>query len=513
MGQVTDVLAPLAPSPAVPERAVVTLENVRSVSRNRSFGFGIAVLVLALIECLKFGLLTSGSLESTLTFDDNTATAIPSLTVLMQVVVGVFGGLAIAAGLLLIIRRWARFLGGLLVAAGILLVAWPLALVVHVNGPGDTLKPLTLPVTGIAWVVGAVTLVSGLVLVVTRSARAAYPIFFVAMALFILVFLVWVSRGSSVGIVPELTLTSILASTFIAATPLMFGSLAGVVCERAGVVNIAIEGQFMLGALGSAMITSYIGATTLGFFAGTAVAALLGGLLGAVLAYMALHFRANQIIVGVVIVSFCTALVQFMQNQVLNNSQWLNMGYGTQPIAIPGLSRIPVLGPVVFDQNYFVYLAIVLVALVNVILFRTRWGLRIRSVGEKPKASETVGLSVTRIRFLVVVLGGMIAGMGGAAFTIGLGTPMIVGITGGQGFIALAIMIFGRWRPWGAFSATLLFGFTLAIDTQYGLYGAQFGVPDQLIQALPYLITIGAVAGLVGRVRPPAADGIPYSRE
>jgi simple sugar transport system permease protein len=575
MGKVTDVLVPPAPIASVPERAVVTLENVRAVSRSRSFGFGVAVIVIALIELLKFGLWTSGLLESTITFDDNTATAIPSLStaipsppILLQVVVGVLGGVAIAAGVMLITRRKTQafslllvvvglilvawpfallanlngpglqqvavgVLGGLttaagvmlvvrrraqslsvvLIAAGVLLVAWPLALLANLNGPGDILKPLTLPVTGAAWVVGAVTLVGGLVLVVTRSARAAYPIFFVTMALFILVFLLWVSRGSSVSIVPQLTLTPILASTFIAATPLMFGSLAGLVCERAGVVNIAIEGQFMLGALGSSMLTSYIGATTLGFAAGTAVAAALGGLLGAILAYMALHFRANQIIVGVVIVSFCTALVQFMQNQVLNNSQWLNMGYGTQPIAIPWLSRIPVLGPVVFDENYFVYLAIVLVALVNVILFRTRWGLRIRSVGEKPKASETVGLNVTRIRFLVVVLGGMIAGIGGAAFTIGLGTPMIVGITGGQGFIALAIMIFGRWRPWGAFSATLLFGFSLAIGTQYGLYGAQFGVPDQLITALPYLITIAAVAGLVGRPRPPAADGIPYERE
>jgi simple sugar transport system permease protein len=160
-----------------------------------------------------------------------------------------------------------------------------------------------------------------------------------------------------------------------------------------------------------------------------------------------------------------------------------------------------------------VYLAFILVALVNVILFRTRWGLRIRSVGEKPKASETVGLNVARIRFITVVLGGAIAGIGGATFTIGLGSPMIVGITGGQGFIALAIMIFGRWRPWGAFMATLLFGFSIALGSQYGLYTSQFGVPNQLITALPYLITIAAVAGLVGRVRPPAADGIPYSRE
>ncbi|HUD70225.1 MAG TPA: ABC transporter permease [Acidimicrobiales bacterium] len=509
----TDVLAPPAPSPAVRENAVVTLESVRAVSTSRSIGLGIAVVLLALIELLKFALGTSGSLESTIQFADVPANAVPSLSTLMQVVVGVIGACAIAGGVVLIVRRRLRSLGVLAAVIGTILVAWPVALAANLNGPGDMLKSLTLPVTGTAWVIGLVSLAGGLALIATRSARAAYPIFFVAMALFIFAFLVWIARSSNVNSYEQLTLTALLATTFISATPLMFGSLSGVVCERAGVVNIAIEGQFMLGALGSEMITSYIGPTTFGFVAGTLVAAALGAILGAILAYMALRFRANQIIVGVVIVAICTALVQFVIDQVLNNSQWLNTGYQPQPIAIRGLSEIPVLGPVLFDQKFFVYLAFILVALVNVILFRTRWGLRIRSVGEKPKASETVGLNVARIRFITVVLGGAIAGIGGATFTIGLGSPMIVGITGGQGFIALAIMIFGRWRPWGAFMATLLFGFSIALGSQYGLYTSQFGVPNQLITALPYLITIAAVAGLVGRVRPPAADGIPYSRE
>lgn len=508
----TDLLAPPAPQAEVHEHGIVVLENVRGVSTSRSIGLGITIVVLAIIELAKFALLTTGTLETTIQFTYDNANAIPSLSTVMQVVVGVLGGVAIVGGIVLIARRWLRSLGISLAVVGTFLVAWPIALAANLNGSDDTLKNLTLPVTGTAWVIGAVTLVGGIAIIVTRSERAAYPVFFVAMALFIFTFLVWVARGSNLSSL-DLTLTAILSSAFISATPLMFGSLSGVVCERAGVVNIAIEGQFMLGALSSAMVTSYIGATTLGFVAGTLVAAAFGALLGAILAYMALHFRANQIIVGVVLVAICTALVQFVIDQVLNNNQALNMGYGTQPIAIPGLSEIPIVGPVLFEQTYFVYLAIVLVALVNVVLFRTRWGLRVRSVGEKPKASETVGLNVTRIRFLTVMIGGAIAGIGGATFTIGQGTQMIVGITGGQGFIALAIMIFGRWRPWGAFMATLLFGFTIALGSQYGIYSSSFGVPDQLIQALPYLITIAAVAGLVGRVRPPAADGIPYSRE
>jgi general nucleoside transport system permease protein len=349
--------------------------------------------------------------------------------------------------------------------------------------------------------------------VVSRPSRPAYPIFFSATALFILAFLVWIARGSNVGTVPPLELTGILGLSFISATPLIYGSLSGVMCERAGVVNIAIEGQFMFGAMSGAIVASVIGGTTLGLVAGTAVAGAFGALLGCALAYMALHFRANQIIVGVVIVAFCTAMVQFMMDQVLNNKQSLNTGVGALPIAIPGLSKIPFFGPIFFDQTYFVYLAVVLVALVNFVLFRTRIGLRVRAVGEKPKAAETVGLSVVRIRYGMVILGGFVAGIGGAVFTIGSGIPMGVGITGGEGFIALAIMIFGRWRPWRAFAATMLFGFTIAIGSQMQVYLNQLVIPTELIYALPYIVTIAAVAGLVGKVRPPASDGIPYFRE
>jgi general nucleoside transport system permease protein len=515
VGAVTDLLDQpvdtVVAESSAPE--VVTLENLRAVSPARSLGLGIAVVAFALIEILYFGLNTDRSDETTIQFAYNTANNVPPLSTVQRVVVMVLGAACVAGGITLLVRHRLRALGVLLVIVGAVLGAWVLALLLHFDGAGDTLKTLTVPTAATAWVLGGVSLAGGIYLIVSRSSRAAFPIFFVATGLFILAFLIWIARGSNVGTVPPLALTSVLWVSFISATPLIYGSLSGTMCERSGVVNIAIEGQFMFGAMSSAIVTSAIGGTVLGFFAGTATAALIGGLIGLVLAYMALHFRANQIIVGVVIVAFCTAMVQFMMSQVLNNKQSLNTGVGTLPIAIPGLSRIPFFGPILFDQTYFVYLAVVLVAIVNFMLFRTRQGLRVRSVGEKPQAAETVGLSVPRIRYGMVILGGLVAGIGGAVFTIGEGIPMGVGITGGEGFIALAIMIFGRWRPWSALTATMLFGFTIAIGSQLQLYLNQLVIPTELIYALPYLITIAAVAGLVGRVRPPAADGIPYVRE
>jgi general nucleoside transport system permease protein len=518
---VTDTLvapaAPRAPEPVTHE--VVTLANLRSVSRTRSLGLGVAVLVLAAIELLGFGLGTHPSVESTIKFGYDTSTAAPALSSALARVGVLVAGLAVVAlGVLCLVRWHRRGLGILAILLGLLVAAWPVALWLGINdGPDGQLRSLTVPVAGFSYLVGAATLVAGVLLVVRRYDRAAYPIFFVAMALFLLAFLVWIARGSnsltgSTVIVP-LSITEVLWATFIGATPLMYGSLSGVLCERSGVVNIAIEGQFMFGALSAAMVSSIIGPTYPGFITATIVAGVVGGLLGLVLAYMALHFRANQIIVGVVIVAFCTAMVQYLMDQVLDVHLALNQGYGVPPLPIPGLSQIPVIGPSLFDQNYLVYLAIVLVAGANFMLFRTRRGLRWRAVGEHPRAAETVGISVVRTRYAAVVIGGFVAGIGGAVFTIGQGIPMLVGITNGEGFIALAIMIFGRWRPWGALAATLLFGFTLSLSSQLNLYISQLVIPTELIAALPYLVTIAAVAGLVGRVRPPAADGIPYVRE
>jgi simple sugar transport system permease protein len=256
------------------------------------------------------------------------------------------------------------------------------------------------------------------------------------------------------------------------------------------------------------MIGSYTGGLWLGMLAGAGA----GGLLGALLAFLALRYAADQIIVGVVIVAFSTGLTNFLNQQVLAPYQaTLNSPNTFRPWAIPGLSKIPIIGPVLFNQNIFVYLAATLVVVVNVGLFRTRWGLRVRAVGEHPRAADTVGLNVIRTRYSNVILGGIIAGIGGASFTIGSIGEFSPQMTAGLGYVALAAMIFGRWRPYGALGAALLFGF--AVSLQSFLAVLNVGIPSPFLSMAPYVITIAVVSGLVGRVRPPAADGKPYFRE
>jgi simple sugar transport system permease protein len=296
-----------------------------------------------------------------------------------------------------------------------------------------------------------------------------------------------------------------LAETLISTTPLVYGSLSGIMCERSGVINIAIEGQFLAGAFLGAMIGSVSGDLWLGMLGG----AVAGGIFGALLAFLALRYGADQIIVGVVIVAFCTGLTNFLTEELLTPDQTtLNSPSTFSPIALPLVSKIPILGPVLFDQNVFVYLAAVLVVMVNIGLFRTRWGLRVRSVGEHPQAAETVGINVMRTRYQNVILGGVIAGVGGATFTIGSVGQFSAGMTDGLGYVALAAMIFGRWRPFGALGAALLFGFAVSVQSFVAVLDA--AIPSPFLSMAPYLITIAVVWGLVGRVRAPAADGKPY---
>jgi simple sugar transport system permease protein len=299
-----------------------------------------------------------------------------------------------------------------------------------------------------------------------------------------------------------------LAGTLISTTPLLFGALSGIMCERAGVVNIAIEGQFLAGAFLGAMIGSATGDLWLGVLAG----ALAGGLFGWLLAFLALRYGVDQIIVGVVIVAFCTGLTNFLTEQVLTPYQTtLNSPATFSNVGIPVLDKIPILGPVLFDETIFVYLAAILLVVIQIALFRTRWGLHVRAVGEHPKAAATVGINVMRLRYRNVILGGMIAGIGGASFTIGAAGEFTSELTSGLGYVALAAMIFGRWRPFGALGAALLFGFAVSLETFLGTLNVS--IPSPFLAMAPYVITIAVVSGLVGRVRAPAADGKPYQAE
>lgn len=316
---------------------------------------------------------------------------------------------------------------------------------------------------------------------------------------FVLAFLVWAVAGA------QISLTSLLQGALALSVPLVFGAMSGLLCERSGVINIAIEGQLLAGAFLSAVVATVTGS----LYAGLVAALVAGLLVGLVLAVFAITYIVNQIIVGVVINVLVLGTTNFLYSQLLapESATWNTPGRLPR-IEIPLLSEIPVVGPVLFEQTIIVYLMYVTVAVIHVGLFHTRWGLRVRSVGEHPKAADTLGINVNRTRFRNVVLGGMVAGFGGAFFTLGNVGAFNKEMSAGQGFIALAAMIFGRWSPLGALGAALLFGFANNLQSVLGIIGTP--IPGEFMLMLPYILTIFAVAGLVGRVRAPAADGVPY---
>lgn len=318
--------------------------------------------------------------------------------------------------------------------------------------------------------------------------------------LFLFAFLTWAAADA------ELNLIFLLRSTLIRSIPLALGALSGVLCERAGVVNIAIEGQFLVGAFAGALVGSAF-SNVAGLFAGM----LAGGLVGAVLAVVAIRYVADQIIVGVVLVVFGLGITGFLNDQILVKNPDLNAPQIFKAFEIPLLSEVPIIGPLLFDQNILVYLTFVLVAVLHVALFHTRWGLRVRSVGEHPKAADTVGIDVHAIRYRNVILGGLVAGLGGAHFTVGSVGSFSKGMTGGFGFIALAAMIVGAWKPLGAFGAALVFGFAAALKDSLAILGVP--IPSEFLTMAPFIATILVVAGVVGRARMPAADGQPYIKQ
>jgi simple sugar transport system permease protein len=297
-----------------------------------------------------------------------------------------------------------------------------------------------------------------------------------------------------------------LPGTIRLATPLVFGALAGCLCERAGVINIAIEGQLLMGAFFASVASSLAFSAEMGLVGGVLAGVAMAWMLG----LFALRYQVNQVVLGVVLIAFATGLTAFMLSQIPNDpdiKQYLNEPLVLERIAIPGLAELPVVGPTLFDQTLLVYLMYASVLIVTFLLFETRWGLRVRAVGEHPKAADTVGIRVNRIRWQAVLLGGVFAGLGGAYFTVGSTGSFDNGASAGNGFIALAAVIMGRWHPVGATMASLFFGLTWTLQAQLQVLDK---IPGELLRASPYLATIIAVAGFVGRVRPPAADGEPY---
>ncbi|MEO5778746.1 ABC transporter permease [Arthrobacter oryzae] len=336
----------------------------------------------------------------------------------------------------------------------------------------------------------------------TRDQRAPrwLPILFTV--LFVAAFLIWVVGGARTT---SISLAGLIAGSVTLAVPLVFGSLSGVLCERVGVVNIAIEGQLLGGAFTAAIVAS----VTQNPFVGLLAAAGAGALVSMVLAVFSIKYVVNQIIVGVVLNVLVSGLTGFLFSTVMQADKATFNSPGRLPIIdIPVLSSIPVLGPILFKQSVVGYLMYVAVILVWVGLFKTKWGLRVRAVGEHPQAADTMGIKVNATRFWNVTLGGAIAGIGGSFFTLVAIDSFTKEISGGRGFIALAALIFGRWNPIGAFFAALLFGFADNLQSIVTIIGTP--VPSQFMAMLPYLVTVLAVAGLVGKSRPPAASGVPY---
>jgi ABC-type uncharacterized transport system permease subunit len=365
--------------------------------------------------------------------------------------------------------------------------------------PALHIPDAVVPVRPFSFVLAAICAYLGAHQLARGFGRRAGLVLGAVLALFMLSFLAWAAKDASMNLV------GLLGSTLLRSVPLTLGALSGVLCERSGVINVAIEGQFLVAAFGGALV----GSATTNLWLGLVAGVVVGGLVGALLAVLAIRYQVDQIVVGVVLNLFALGLTGFLTDRVLTpHQQTLNTPTVFDPIEIPGLAKIPLIGPVLFNQNVFIYLMYVMLVVVHVGLFHTRWGLRVRAVGEHPRAADTVGIRVLGVRYRNVILGGMMAGLGGAYFTLGSVGSFAKNMTSGRGFIALAAMIFGHWSPLGAFAAALLFGFADALQSILAVLNVP--IPSQFLLMAPYIATILAVAGLVGRVRPPAADGKPY---
>ncbi len=302
-----------------------------------------------------------------------------------------------------------------------------------------------------------------------------------------------------------LATASIVAVSTTKATPITLGALAGVCSERAGVVNIAIEGMMLT----SAFMGFYVGVVTHNMALALAGAVVSGALMALLHGVLSISFKVDQIISGTVVNILAIGLTGYLNRQLFATGA--PSGQSVLPrVEIPFLSDLPVVGGVLFNQKPIALTAILLVFVVHFALFHTQWGLRTRAVGEHPLAADTVGVNVNRLRYVNVVLGGVLAGLGGAYFTLESIPHFEPLMTNGRGFIALAAMIFGKWTPLGAWGAALLFGVSEAIPTALQIQG--INVPFQIVGLLPYVLTIVVVAGAVGRAVPPAADGVPYER-
>ena len=319
---------------------------------------------------------------------------------------------------------------------------------------------------------------------------------------FIFSFLAWAASGGSMN------LAGLLRITIIRAVPLTLGALSGILCERAGIVNIAIEGMMLTAAFVSTVVAS-ITNLWIGMLAGMLSGAILSWILGV----LSIKYKINQVIAGTVINIFSTGLTSYLSQKFIQKTdyQFLNEPGMFPQTELPILSKIPLIGPILFHHNIYIFMTVILVIVMTIALFQTRWGLRMRSVGEHPKAADTLGINVIKTRYLSVILGGMMAGFAGTYFTLGSSGRFDELMTAGRGYIGLAAMIFGNWHPVGSFGASILFGFFDALAVRASILNVP--VPSEFLGMTPYIATMIVLAGIVGKGHAPASEGVPYEKE
>jgi general nucleoside transport system permease protein len=360
---------------------------------------------------------------------------------------------------------------------------------------------LVLPTYLTLIIIGSVVGLAGIWLLIRRT-RNTNLILTTMISLGLSAFLVWATRDHS------LNLTGMLVSSVVRATPIALAALSGIYSERSGVVNIGIEGMMLMGALAAVVGASVSDSLWIGVLSGM----LAGMLLGWLHAVLSIKYRVNQIISGTGIIILALGLTSYLFRAAVDpNPNLSNPGPAISSWPVPLLWKIPVIGPIFFNQSPIIYLLFILLIVTYVVMNKTRWGLRIRSVGEHPKAADTLGINVFRIRYICVLISGAIAGLAGSYISIGAAGRFNEGMTAGKGFLGLAAMIFGNWNPGGAFAGSLIFGFFDSWQEKLALVNS--GIPGELLAMAPYIATMVVLSGFIGRSKMPAADGTPYSKQ
>lgn len=414
--------------------------------------------------------------------------------------------------------RNARLRGVVLAALGVAALGFaadsldsPAAFSLWIDRPGGASLDISTTV-GLLWILAGIS--AGLAGLAQLARGVAFPwrrTMLAVLPIWVLATLASLLDGRAAN------LTVMLSGTLALAAPISLGAFAGIMSERSGINNIAIEGKMLVGACVASVAAStamlvmgQAASPTLAVLIGVVSAALAGALVSLLLAWLGIRWKVDQIIAGIVINIGALGITNFLYLRVLSKNTQFNTPPTVESLRIPLLSDIPVLGPIAFAGTPYLYFTLLVMVAFAYMLYRTRWGMRLRASGEKPSAAATVGIDVLAIRYRALFLAGLLAGIAGSSLSLASAGSFQMNMSAGRGFIALAAVIFGAWNPIYAFGAALVFGFADSAQTLLSILGVD--VPPQILLSLPYLVTIVVVAGVVGRVRGPAAAGQPYDQ-